>query len=381
LGITMASLALGAVGENTFEQLFAPYFHNLALPAGWQGISALLEGVPLLLSLIVVTSIHVVLGEQVPKVATLHAPEQFALFVAQPMSMFSAVFKWFVDLLDWATRLILSALGIKMVGEHQILYTVEELKEIMTESEEVGLIEEPEREMLHAIFDLGELLVRQVMVPRTEIIAVEADLPLDEVVKITTASFYTKFPVYDDSLDQIIGVLHVKELLQKMSQPEYHTCIARDLAREALFVPEAIAVSELLQQFRTRRTHIAIVLDEYGGTAGLITLEDLLEEIVGEVSDPFDDASLEIQTLPDGSALIDGMTLIEEVNEELGLNLDDPHYDTIAGFVLGKLGRMARLGDVIETDTLRLRVEEMDGLRIARVSLTFIQQETGPDNA
>jgi CBS domain containing-hemolysin-like protein len=226
--------------------------------------------------------------------------------------------------------------------------------------------------MLHAIFDIGELLVRQVMVPRTEIVAVEADTRLKEVEEIAIQSLYTKFPVYEDNLDQIVGVLHIKEVLRMMRDPNKDNCTARELAREPFFVPEAIPVNELLRQLRARRQHIAIVLDEYGGTAGLVTLEDVMEEIVGEVSDTFDIDEPEIQTLPDGTALIDGFTLIEEVNEELELTLNDPHYDTIAGYILGRLGRIARQGDVIESQGVRLRVVAMDGLRIARVALSRV---------
>jgi CBS domain containing-hemolysin-like protein len=372
LGITIVSLALGAIGEKAFEQLLAPLFAEINLPANWQIISPIMASLPLILSLIIVTSLHVVLGEQVPKVATLHTPERFALLAARPMHAFSTVFKWFIDILDWATRQILTLVGLQMVGEHLMVYSVDELKQIITESEEGGVIEAPAREMLESIFSLGELLVRQMMIPRTEIEAVEADTPLDELIQLVTQSRHTKFPVYEDNLDQVIGILHAKELLRIMYTEDCKECSARKLSREAIYVPETLAVDALLHQFRAQRQHIAIVLDEYGGTAGLVTLEDLLEEIVGEVSDPFDKRLPDIQTLADGSVLIDGMTLIEDVNEQLDLNLHDPDYDTIAGFVLGRLGRMARAGDVIDNDGVRLRVEVMDGLRIAQVSLTRI---------
>jgi CBS domain containing-hemolysin-like protein len=207
------------------------------------------------------------------------------------------------------------------------------------------------------------------MIPRTEIIALEAGMTVAEIIQITTQSKYTKFPVYEDNLDQILGILHVKDLLRAMQGSDCQDCTARALAREPIFVPETISVDTLLQQFRDNRQHIAIVLDEYGGTAGLVTLEDLLEEIVGEVSDPFDTSSPEIQTLPDGSILIDGLTLIEEVNQQLDLALDDPNYDTIAGYFLGRLGRIPHVGDIVETDDLRLRAESMDGMRIAQLSL------------
>jgi CBS domain containing-hemolysin-like protein len=322
------------------------------------------------ISFALITFLHVVIGELAPKSIALQDPEKTSLFIAQPTLWTEWLFKPAIWLLNGTGNALLKLVGVTPASGHQLAHSVDELKMLVTASTEEGVVEEEESEMLHAIFDFGEMLVRQVMVPRTEVVAVEADWPIEQVIDIATQTMHTKFPVYDDSLDQILGVLHIKELLRMIQKPECQACSARQLAREALFVPEAIPVNELLRQFRSRRTHIAIVLDEYGGTAGLVTLEDILEEIVGEVSDPFDEDSPEIQTLPDGTTLIDGMALIEEVNEELELQLDDPNYDTIAGYVLGKLGRIARAGDTVELDGLKIRVEEMDGMRIARVSLT-----------
>jgi CBS domain containing-hemolysin-like protein len=235
--------------------------------------------------------------------------------------------------------------------------------------------------MLDAIFDLGEMVVRQVMVPRTEIVAVEADTPLEEIINLVSQSTYTKFPVYEDNLDQILGIVHVKDLLQAMKSPDCHNCTARTLVRETIFVPENLQVDILLQRFRSAHQHIAIILDEYGGTAGLVTLEDLLEEIVGEVSDPFDVFTPEIQVLPDGSYLIDGLTLIEEVNQQLNLDLQDPNYDTIAGYVLGKLGRIPNPKDAIESDGVRIQVEAMDGLRISRINLSRLNMQPASNDS
>ncbi len=380
LGITIVSLALGAVGENTFERLLEPYFHTLGLPPLLQGLTPILAVLPLAISLLIVTSLHVIFGEQVPKVATLHDPERFALLTAHPMRIFSVVFKWFVDILDWATRKVLALFGLKMVGEHALAYTLEELKHILTMSEDVGVIQAPEKDMLSAIFDLGDLVVRQVMIPRTEIIGVGADTPLDQLVTLAAESNLTKFPVYEDNWDQIIGIVHVNDLLKVMRESKNAGYSARGLLREPIYVPETIAVSSLLQQFRMARQHIAIVLDEYGGTAGLVTLEDLLEEIVGEVSDPFDASTPEIQVLPDGSAVVEGLALTVDVNEELGTELFDPHYDTIAGYMLGKLGRIPKLHDEIKSDGVWLRVEAMDGMRIDRLSLVVLPTETYPDS-
>jgi CBS domain containing-hemolysin-like protein len=372
----MVGLALGAIGENTFQNLLSPYFSTLILPTNIRFLSPLLDTLPLILSLLIITTLVVVLGEMVPKVATLQRPERIAMLSAHPMNIFTTIFKWFIDLLSGATRLILRMFGLRAVEGHSMFYTVDELKQIINESEEGGVLEPPEREMLESVFDFGALLVRQVMVPRTEIVAIEADTKLEEIIPVVIQQSYTKLPVYEDDLDQIIGILHVKEVLRVMNQADRQEKTARDLARETIYIPESLPVNELLHQFRHNRQHIAIVLDEYGGTAGLVTLEDLLEEIVGEVSDPFDESSPEIQKQPDGTVLIDGLTLIETVNQQLQLSLSDPHYDTIAGYFLGKLGHIPAIGEVIESGGARLEVEEMDGLRISQLKLTRLNDPT-----
>jgi CBS domain containing-hemolysin-like protein len=291
------------------------------------------------------------------------------LIVARPTLWSERVFKPAIWLLNGTGNALLRLVGVQPASGHELVHSVEELKMLVTASSEGGLIRPPEKDMLYAVFNFGDLLVRQVMIPRTEIIAVEADIPLDEILSLITESTYTKFPVYDDDLDNILGIVHVKDILNTMQEPGWESCTARSLVRDPIFVPETISVSALLHQFRHNRQHIAIVLDEFGGTAGLVTLEDLLEEIVGEVSDPFDVVTPEIQALPDGSYLIDGLTLIEEVNQNLGLDLNDRNYDTIAGYVLGKFDRIPKITDVVESDGLRIQVEAMDGMRISRVKL------------
>jgi CBS domain containing-hemolysin-like protein len=371
LGITLASLGLGWIGEPAVAHLLQPLvdlFPNVVQSGISHSISAGL-------AFAMITFLHVVVGELAPKSIALQNPEKTSLVVARPTLWSERIFKPIIWLLNGTGNALLRLIGVKPASGHELVHSVEELKMLVTASSEGGVVEPQEREMLHAVFDFGELLVGQVMIPRTEIIAVEADIPLEQIITLITESTYTKFPVYDDDLDTILGIVHVKDILRLMQEPGWERSTARSLVREPIYVPETIPVSALLQHFQDRRQHIAIVLDEYGGTAGLVTLEDLLEEIFGEVSDPFDRISPEFQTQPDGSIWIDGMTLIEDVNAHLGLDLEDPNYYTIAGYMLGKLGRIPKVKESIEGDNVRLQVEALDGLRIARVSLTRLNQE------
>lgn len=374
LGITVVSLALGAVSENTFAELLAPYFNRLQLTPALHFIDGILPALPLFISLVLVTSLHVVLGEQVPKVATLRAPERTALLVAPAMQVFGRVFRGFVNLLDWATRQVLALVGLPASSGHSSVYSLDELRQLVSGPEIEGVMEQHEREMLSAIIDFGEMVVRQVAVPRTEIIAVEAGATMEEITEAAIQHTISKLPVYENDIDHIIGIVHVRDLLAASRDPERQAATARSLAREALFVPETISVTELLHQLRARRQHMAIVLDEFGGTAGLVTLEDLVEEIVGEVRDSFDAAPPTFQTLPDGSTLVDGMTLIEDVNQHFGLHLADPNYDTLAGYVLGKLSRIPQVGDTVEDreNGVKIRVDTMDRLRIARLAIAHL---------
>ena len=371
LGITLSSISLGWIGEPALVDFLKPVVD--LFPGSLQsGISHSLSAA---LAFILITFLTVVVGELSPKSIALQDPEGTALVVARPTLWMANLFKPAIWLLNKSGSLLLRLVGVKPATGHELVHSVDELKMLVTASTEGGVVEEDESEMLHAIFDLGDLLVRQVMVPRTEVVGVEADTPLKEIISLVTQSTFTKFPVYEDNLDQILGILHVKELLQALQSAEDRDCTARSLAREAIYVPETTSVSILLQKFRLQRQHIAIVLDEYGGTAGLVTLEDLLEEIVGEVSDPFDVVTPEFQTQPDGSVLIDGLTLIEEVNEQLGLRLEDRHYDTIAGYMLGRLGHIPHPKETVEAEgtamaeKIRLEIVSMDGLRIDRISL------------
>jgi CBS domain containing-hemolysin-like protein len=372
LGITLASLGLGWIGEPALSHLIEPII-LLFPPAAQSGVS---HSAAALFSFMIITFLHVVAGELAPKSIALQDPEKASLFVARPTVMVEILLKPAIWLLNGAGNILLRLIRVQPATGHHLVHSVEELKMIVSASTVGGAVEMDESEMLHAIFDLNALMVRQVMIPRTEIIGVEADMALDEVVSLSVENPFTKFPVYEDDLDQIMGVVHLREVMKALRDPQRHNCTARDLCREAIFIPESISVSKLLREFRLRRQHIAIVLDEFGGTAGLVTLEDLLEEIVGEVSDPFDTTIPDVQNMPDGSLLIDGMALIDAINDQLNLHLVEPNYDTIAGYVLGKLDRVPKVNDLVEGDGVRLKVVSMDGLRIERVSLIRLDQQS-----
>ncbi len=365
LGITMAGLGLGWIGEPALAQLITPVVD--LFPHTWQNTVS--HSISAGVAFGLITFFLIVMGELVPKSIAIQYPEKVALIVVQPILAMEWIFKPFIWLLNSSGMVFLRIVGVKPTKSQEMAHSIEELKMIVAASAESGVVRKEESEMLHAIFDLGEQLVRQVMIPRTEIVAVEAETPLNQIIELISETTYTKFPVYDGNPDQIIGIVHIKDLLHAMQSSNCQKCTARSLVREALFVPETLTVRILLERFRTMRQHIAIVMDEYGGTAGLVTLEDLLEEIVGEVSDPFDRVRPAFIKQPDGSILIDGMTLIEDVNHHFGLHLEEPHYDTIAGYMLGKLGRIPNVNDQIEEEGVRLKVVTMDGLRIAKVSL------------
>ena len=374
LGITLASLALGWIGEPALSHLITPVV-ALFPQAAQSEISHTISAV---LAFSLITFLHVVVGELAPKSIALQNPERTSLFVAGPTLLTERIFKPAIWALNGAGNALLRLVGVEPASGHQLVHSVEEIKMLVSASAEGGAMEEDESVLLHAVFDFGDMIVRQILILRTEVIAVEADTPLEEIIRLATQSTYTKFPVYEDNLDQVTGIVHVKDLLAAMQSPDCNQCTARTIQREPLFVPETLPVSGLLRLFRDNRQHIAIVLDEFGGTAGLVTLEDLLEEIVGEVNDPFDLNAPGIQPQPDGTVLIDGLTLIEEVNHELDLGLVEEYYDTIAGYVMGKLGRIPLINDTVESDGVQIRVEEMDRLRVARVRLTRLAPSSNP---
>ena len=364
LGITTVGLGLGWLAEPAIARLIEPLL--TLLPVRWQ--TGVAYAVSATLAFLLTTFLLVVLGELTPKAIALQNPERVARVVARPILIAGSILRPITWLLSRSGAALARAMRLRPASQKELAHSVEELKMLVSASAESGVVQDDEEEMVHAVLDFGDTPVRQVMVPRTEVVALPAEASLESILQTLTAQPVTKLPIYEGNLDHVIGVVHLQDVLPARRRSNASSLTARDLMRDTLFVPDTVRISSLLRRFRARRQHLAIVLDEYGGTAGLVTLEDLLEEIVGEVRDPFDDEA-EIQPLQDGTVLIDGLTPIEELNTRFELTLHDPHYDTIAGFILGRLGRMARVGDTITAEGTRLRVESMDGLRIARVSM------------
>ncbi len=365
IGVTIITIAVGVLVEPPISESILLGFNtiNLNLP------TSVVNAIGTLTSLVLATYINIVLGELVPRSLALRSAERLACVLVPIMMIINRLIYPFIWLLNASTRLVLRMLGIKTDKIDNKFYSIEELKMLLAESEKGGIIESEQGVMLNNIFSFGETTVREVMVPRTEMLSIDVETSLDQVIHLLAANPLDRIPVYQESLDHIIGMLHVKDLVRAI-YPKPHTLSVRQLMREPFFVPDTQRADELLQQMRTKREAMAIVLDEYGGTAGLVTLNGLLAEIVGAVGV---DASSppDIQAHSDGSALLNGLTTIGEVNNAFGIEITDPNYDTIGGYVMGFLGRIPKSGDEFEVKehAIRLRVEEMDRLRVSKVRL------------
>ena len=318
--------------------------------------------VSLILSLIVL-----VLCEITPKTLALQRAERVALRMARLVAAATFVMRPIVFVLTALTRLILRLLG----GKAQVrgpFVTEEELKMLVSVGEEEGVLEEEEREMIHGIFEMGDMRVREVMVPRTDLVAIEANEPVEKAVDLVTKHGHTRIPVYEGNLDHIVGVLYAKDLLRAVVRGEQKSL--RDIARKPYFTPESNLVQDVLRDLRKNRVHMAIVVDEYGGTAGAVTIEDILEEIVGPIQDEYDVGEEdEIQFISPNEVVLDGRVSVDDVNELLKLQITGDDYDTIGGYVLNQLGAAPRVGATLKLGNAELRVEAVQGTRIKKVRI------------
>lgn len=369
LGITIASLGLGWVGESTMAGLLIPLLQQTHLADA----VTTAHQMSVTISFILITFMHVVLGELVPKSVALQYPETTALWIGQPMQLAVSIMRPFIWLLNGTGFLVLRVLGLRQPPAHHQLHTVEELKILVDASHKGGVLDETEREILQRVFRFGEVMVRQVMVHRTQMTCVPVDVEYEDLARILDESHFTRLPVYDGSIDNIIGVLHLKNLFRHARNSQ-RTPDLRALMHTPIFVPETLSVELLLNEFRRNRTQMAIVLDEFGGTAGLVTLKDVLDEIVGHIAEEHESQEeAPLTHCGEGVVILKGHFHIVDLNNEFNLQIEEPGVDTVGGLVMNRLGRMPVVGDTVEAEGARFRVEAVSGLRISRVRMELLQ--------
>jgi putative hemolysin len=355
LGITAFSIALGAVGEPIVEH--------------WLDEPLLSTGVAFILSFAFVTYLHVVFGELVPKAISLSKNEQTALWVALPIEAVYIVTYPLVWFLQSSSNAFTRIFGIQPAPAGVVAHTEDDIRMIVAQAEDTGVIHEAEEEMLYKVFDFADKEVADVMVPRPDVVALSIDLPPDECLAAVIESPYTRYPVYRGSLENVVGILHVRDLFSALNDQGFQNVKVEELIRPAPMIPETKDLAAMLAEFRRANQHMAIVVDEYGTMVGIVTLEDLLEEIVGEIEDEFDLPDESIERLPDGRMRIDGTFPIDDFNEQFGTALPIEDYHTVGGFVFGLLGRAPEQGDEVEHDGCRFKVLAVEGSRIERIEV------------
>ncbi|MEW6223597.1 MAG: hemolysin family protein [Chloroflexota bacterium] len=330
------------------------------------------EGYAVPVSLLIVTILlslfTIVFGELVPKTLALAHPEAFALGLARPVDVIGRLFRPVVAGLTLATRTISKAFGAEVTTQAQI--TAEELRLIVERGGEQGILEAEEEQMINAVIELGERRLHEVMVPRIAIVALPATATFEEVIDRIIEEGHSRVPVYETSVDEVIGILYAKDLLPFLKAAAVEPPDLRTLLRAPVFVPESMTIDDLLHEFQRRKVHIAIVLDEYGGTAGLVTIEDLLEEIVGEIQDEYDVEEPLVEPLGEDRARVDGRASVDDLLDVFDLRLtleDEDEYDTVGGLVYHRIGGVPVPGDEVRVDGLRLTVETTDGRRVGKV--------------
>jgi CBS domain containing-hemolysin-like protein len=379
LGVTVASLLLGWIGETTFAELIQGLLDQSLILAGQDPaepgqITTTAHAIASVLALFSVTFFHISLGEQVPKIFALQRSESFVLFAVRPVSALAWVFRPFINLLYGFANLVLRAIGLEYRGDEHAVHSPEELQLLVSQTARAGLLSGAERELVQRAFSFSDQNAGEVMVPRTEIIGLPLDSTVQDALRVAQRYRHTRFPVYENTIDNIVGVLSTKDLLGIAGRRGARTPLTdislRRLVRPALVVPQGASVIEVLARMKAARQPMAIVLDEFGGTAGIVTLKDLVARLLGDVGDEYTPPAQEIRVLVDGTILADGLALVEDVNAQLGTHFDASEVDTLGGLVFSRLGRRPQVGDEVDVGGgYRARVERLDGLRIARVRL------------
>lgn len=366
LGITIASLALGWLGEPALAHLIEPVLVAI-LPTDWAVAGS--HAIAVAIAFIIITALHIVLGELAPKGLALQKPEATALVVAIPTSIFLRVFKPFISVLNGTGNLVLRLMGLRPGAGEENVHSVEELRYLVRSSREAGLLESSEEEIVSRALSLGDLPAHSVMVPRTEMVSVPVDVTREDLFDLAGREHHVRFPVYEGSTENIVGIIHLTDVHAWTRLHPDEPFALRRAMRPPLFVPESVKVDRVLAQMRAARSHTAVVVDEYGGVAGLLTLQDVIERIVGDIPESDEEEGPSIETLPDGSVRIAGLTLLTDLEEQFDLHLDKVEAETVGGYVLETLGEVPQVGAELDLSEYRLTVTQMDGARVAEVLL------------
>jgi CBS domain containing-hemolysin-like protein len=385
LGITIASLGLGWIGEPAFAHLIEPLLAPLGIPEGT------VHAIAFAAAFGTITFLHVVFGELAPKSLAIARAEGTSLFVAPFMKLFYYPLLPGIILFNGTANAVVRLFGVPPASETEETHTEQEVRMIVAQSARRGMVEREEEELVGAVFELNDKVAREIMVPRPDAVTLPAEKPLRKLVSVAAAGNYTRYPIYEeDRTDRIVGAVHIKDVLRAVESEGGLDAdlTARDLMREVLIVPENRPIDDILEEFQRQELQIAIVIDEWGTFEGLFTLEDIIEEIVGEIRDEFDEEEPAVRQLPDESYSIDGRIPIGVVNEALGSAFESEDFDTIGGLVLGHLGRVPEVGDEVRLDGYLLRVDEVDGPRVAQVIAREAPEEepdhnsqNGPENS
>ena len=366
MGITLASLALGWIGEPAIAHFLEPYL--TFLPKEITSISV--HTLSIIIAFTIITFLHIVLGELAPKTIALQRAETASMIIIVPLTLFTKFFRPFIWILNGAGSLVLKAFGFTAPSGHQLVHSEEEIRILLSQSALEGAITSKEAEMVYNVFRLGDIPVKQIMVPRTDIIAFNVSLSLKEIVKRVQRHPHSRFPVYEHSIDTVIGFVHIKDIYKDVFKSTDGKRLSETkLIREIISVPLTKRIDEVLLDMRKKRVHIAVVNDEYGGTAGMVTLEDILESLVGEIQDEFEQPLRDIQKQSDGSFLVDGLTAIEKIQSKFNLPMKGQGYTTIGGLVFGLLGRQPKKGDTVQIGNIIFNIENIEGKRIKNLRL------------
>jgi CBS domain containing-hemolysin-like protein len=367
LGITLSSLALGWLGEPVIVKLIEPLFSGL--PSFWSAASTHTVAITIAFSLI--TFLHVVLGELVPKTIALQRAEMVALIIIGPLVAFTYVCQPFIWLLNGFGNHLLKLFGFETASGHATVHSEEEVKMILAQSGKSGAIPQGEVEMVYNVFKLGDLPIKQIMVPRTHVVSFDTSLTVGEVLGKIQKYTHSRYPIYDGTIDSVVGFVHIKDVYRAcLAHNQNRTLTQLGTIREILTIPETRKADDVLLTMRKKHIHMAIVKDEFGGTAGIVTLEDILENLVGEIEDEFDKPVKQIRKLGQGEYLLDGRLHIDEVVKRFSLPIKGYGYTTIGGLVFGLLGREPRVGDQVQIGSFVLKVEKIERHQIHLLKLS-----------